>query len=104
MYLSKFFFYKNKFILNKNFYVNLNIKMNHIYLYFLNFFNLFYLPSFFFFKDLKLKFFSKFYFKSFIAHFKTGYSKLFFFFFFKFKLRGLGYRAKFVSNIFLEYL
>jgi hypothetical protein len=62
----------------------------------------FYLLFFFFSfeKNNSFSFFfsNKFFFKSFISHFKTLYVNLFFFFFFKYKLKGLGYRVKYITK------
>lgn len=60
------------------------------------------LCSFFFFKETNncLSFFfnKKFFFNSFLGHFLYLYKKLYFLSFYKFKLRGLGYRMKFLSH------
>jgi len=67
----------------------------------------FFLPSIYYYytyaEQTTFFFINKFYFKSFIGHFKTQYIKLFFFFFSKFKLKGLGYRIKHITKSFVRF-
>lgn len=93
---------KKIFFLNHFINIFLNAKKNILVLKYINFKKYFFLSSkyFFFINEKKTKIFfdKKKIFNSFLSHFKKIYSEFFSIYFSKFKLRGLGYRLKFISK------
>ena len=62
----------------------------------------FFLPSLYFYKimalSLQFLFLTKFFFRSFLKHFFYTYNQLFNFYFVKIKMRGLGYRIRYITD------
>lgn len=96
------FFLEEKFSLNPGIFLKLSIFNNVVYIVSLLGSQSLNLPSIYYYKfdgkRLILRFISRFYFKSFLSHLKVLYHKLFRIHFLKYKLRGLGYRIKSITE------
>ena len=92
------FLFKSKIIFNNFISFFFDFFSNYFFVKFFNYVLFFKMPRFFFFFKTRFFFFRKFDLTSFLAHLTSVFYFFFSFFFVRFKMRGLGYRVKHITN------
>lgn len=93
---------KNKYIFDSSIDFYYSFKLSCLFIKGNNGFVKIFMPSYYFYKldesSFSFLFLNNFYFKSFLSHLSTFSKRLSFFYFLKLKIRGLGFRIRFVSK------